>query len=148
MLSWLYRIADRMRHRARLRGNAAHAWGKRGEDLAHRYLQAQGCIVIGRNYRTRGGTAEVDLIAREGDTIVFVEVKTRATDLFGAPEEAVDYDKRQKIIRAAAEFLFRSEYDPERIRFDIITVLFEKVKRIEHIKGAFSKMPGAFRESL
>jgi putative endonuclease len=127
-----------MRHRARLRGNTAHAWGRRGEDLAHRYLQSQGLIIIGRNYRSRGGSAEVDIIAREGDTVVFVEVKTRATDRFGAPEEAVDREKRVKIIRAAADYLFRTEWDRDRIRFDIVSVLFGEVQRIEHIRGAFT----------
>jgi putative endonuclease len=139
MLKWVWRIADGLRHRARLKGNVAHAWGKRGEDLAHRYLQENGCVIIGRNYRTRGGTAEVDLIARDGDTVVFVEVKTRATDRFGAPEEAVDTAKREKIIRAASEFLFRTEWDSRRIRFDIVTVLFGETQRIEHIRDAFTK---------
>lgn len=139
MLRWLYRMGDRLRHRVRLRTNTAHAWGKRGEDLAHRYLQRQGYTIIGRNYRTRGGTAEVDLIARDGDTVVFVEVKTRATDRFGAPDEAVDRAKREKIVRAAAEFLYRTECDRDRIRFDIVSVLFDDGERIEHIRAAFSK---------
>ena len=139
MLRWLYRIADAMRHRSRMRGNTAHAWGKRGEDLAHRYLQQQGLIIVGRNYRTRGGTAEVDLIARDGDTVVFVEVKTRATDRFGAPEEAVDQNKREKIIRAASDYLFRTEWDRDCVRFDIVSVLFGDAQRIEHIRGAFTK---------
>ena len=155
MLRWLYRIADGIRHRARLRGNTAHAWGKRGEDLAHRYLQQQGFLIIGRNYRSRGGSAEIDLIAREGDTVVFVEVKTRATDRFGAPEEAVDRAKRAKILRAAWDYLFRTEWDRDRVRFDIVSVLFGEMQRIEHIRGAFTRtseewedeMSGRFRRS-
>jgi putative endonuclease len=81
------------------------------------------------------------LIARDGDTVVFVEVKTRATDRFGAPEEAVDQDKRAKIVRAASEFLLRAEWDDSRIRFDIVSVLFGEPERIEHIRDAFRKAP-------
>jgi putative endonuclease len=139
VLRWLYRKADVLRHRARLRGNVAHAWGKRGEDLAHRYLQSKGYTIIGRNYRTRGGTAEVDLIARDGDTVVFVEVKTRATDRFGAPEEAVDREKRRRIVRAASDFLFRTDWNRDRVRFDIVSVLFGETESVEHIRDAFTR---------
>ena len=137
---WLYRLADRLRHRQRLKtGNPAHAWGRRGEDLAHRYLQAHRHIVIARNYRTRGGTAEVDLIARDGETLVFVEVKTRGTDRFGAPEEAVDTEKRRRILRGAAHYLVHAGAEDSRIRFDIVTVLFGSQERIEHIRDAFTR---------
>jgi putative endonuclease len=136
---WLYRLADRMRQRRRLRsGNRAHAWGKRGEDLAHRHLQSVGHIVVARNYRTRGGTAEVDLVTHDGDTVVFVEVKTRGTDRFGAPEEAVDQEKRRRIVRGARHYLTHAGEDTERIRFDIVTVLFGEKERIEHIRDAFA----------
>lgn len=135
----LYRLADRLRHRARLRlGNVAHAWGKRGEDLAHRYLQDKGYVVVGRNYRTLNRSAEVDLVARDGETVVFVEVKTRATDRYGAPEEAVDRDKRRNIVRAAGDYLRRSEQSWELARFDIVTVLFADGIRIEHLQDAFA----------
>jgi putative endonuclease len=138
LLRWIGRKADALRHRGwLLRGNVAHAWGKRGEDLAHRYLQAQGLIVIGRNYRTRSGTAEVDLIVADGDTIVFVEVKTRATDKFGAPDEAVDREKRRHIVRAATEYLRRIDKDFGCARFDIVNVLFGEAERVEHLRDAF-----------
>ena len=140
MLTWLYRLTDRLRHRQRLKaGNPAHAWGKRGEDLAHRYLQARGHIVIARNYRTRGGTAEVDLIARDGETLVFIEVKTRGTDRFGAPEKAVDTEKRRRILRGADHYLVHTGAEDRRIRFDIVTVLFGAHERIQHIRDAFTR---------
>ena len=139
---WLYRLADRLRHRHRLKaGNPAHAWGRRGEDLAHRYLRAHGHTVVARNYRTRGGTAEVDLISRDGETLVFVEVKTRGTDWFGAPEEAVDTEKRRRIIRGADHYLVHTGAEDAQVRFDIVTVLFEAPERIEHIRDAFTR-PG------
>jgi putative endonuclease len=81
----------------------------------------------------------VDLIARDGDTVVFVEVKTRATDRFGTPEEAVDREKRRRIVRAASDFLFRTDWNRERVRFDIVTVLFGDGERIEHIRDAFTR---------
>ena len=139
MLRWLYRVADRLRHNARLRsGNPAHAWGKRGEDLAHRYLQSQGHIVVARNYRTRGGTAEIDLVTEDSGTLVFVEVKTRGTDRFGAPEEAVDAEKRRRIVRGAWHYLVHTDENRERVRFDIVTVLFGGHERVEHIRDAFT----------
>jgi putative endonuclease len=81
----------------------------------------------------------VDLIARDGDTTVFIEVKTRATDRFGAPEEAVDREKQRRIIRAASDFLFRADYDRDRVRFDIVSVLFADTERVEHIRDAFTR---------
>ena len=136
---WLYRAADRLRHWHRLRSeNPAHAWGKRGEDIAHRYLQSRGHVIVARNYRTRGGTAEVDLITEDSGTLVFVEVKTRATDRFGAPEHAVDAEKRRRILRGASHYLVHADEDRECIRFDIVTVLFGDTERVEHIRDAFA----------
>jgi hypothetical protein len=80
MISLLYRLADRARDRAR-RGqwNADLASGRRGEDLAHRFLRKLGFTVIARNYRPHSGGGEIDIVAREKEQLVFVEVKTRAT---------------------------------------------------------------------
>ena len=136
---WLYRLADRLRHWKRLRSeNPAHAWGKRGEDLAHRYLQSRGHVIVARNYKTRGGTAEVDLITEDAGTLVFVEVKTRASDRFGAPEEAVDAEKRRRIVRGASHYLVHADEQREKVRFDIVTVLFGDTLHIEHISDAFA----------
>lgn len=138
MLSRLFRIADRWRHRARLRSeNNAHAWGKRGEDLAHRFLQKRGYIIVGRNYRTKNGSAEVDLIAKDGDTLVFVEVKTRASEEFGAPEAAVDHEKHRRIVRAATEYIRRADTDPDKTRFDIVSVTWGDGERVSHYPDAF-----------
>jgi putative endonuclease len=133
-------MGDWLRHRARLRlGNDAHAWGRRGEDLAHRYLQACGYIVIGRNWRTRSGSAEVDIIAADGDTIVFVEVKTRATEAWGTPDQAVDEAKRRHMMRAAAEYLRLIDADFSRARFDIVSVLFGDGESVVHHRDAIPK---------
>ena len=136
---WLYLLADRLRHKSRLAsGNPAHAWGRRGEDLAHRYLQSQGHVIVARNYRTRGGTAEVDLITEDADTLVFVEVKTRGTDRFGAPEEAVDSEKRRRIVRGASHYLIHTDQERPKVRFDIVSVIFGDIARVEHIRDAFT----------
>jgi len=86
----------------RLSWNSGHASGRRGEDVAHRFLQKRGYTVVARNYRTRNRFAEVDLIARDGEFLVFVEVKSRATEEFGEPDRAVDAEKQRNLQRAAA----------------------------------------------
>jgi putative endonuclease len=81
----------------------------------------------------------VDLISRDGETLVFVEVKTRGTDRFGAPEQAVDTEKRRRIVRGADHYLVHTASEDSRIRFDIVTVLFGAQERIEHIRDAFTR---------
>jgi putative endonuclease len=127
-----------MRHRARLRSwDTAHAWGRRGEDLAHRFLQRQGYTVVARNLALRGARVELDIVALDGGTIVFVEVKTRSSDEFGTPDQAVDAEKREHLARAASAYLHTADATWERARFDIVTVTFEGQVRIGHIRDAF-----------
>jgi putative endonuclease len=138
----LLTLFDWLRHRARLRTwNPAHTSGRRGEDLAHRYLQSQGYRVIGRNLRLRGARVELDLVARDADAIVFVEVKTRETDEFGTPEQSVDREKRENLIRAASAYLHIAGASWEQARFDIVSVTFDGQTRIGHIRDAFTRPP-------
>ena len=139
---WLdpfFRLADRVRRRARRRHlEPAQALGRDGEDLAHRHLQRAGLTVVARNYRTPGGAAEVDLIAREGPVLVFVEVKTRQTDEFGAPDRAIDGVKRDKIRRAALNYLRKSGHDPAQVRFDTVSIVAgAAAPRLDHVRGAW-----------
>lgn len=84
MLGRLYEFADVLRHHGRKRHLAQDlVTGRRGEDIAHRYLQRAGIVIVVRNFRMASGHGEVDLIGWEGDTLVFVEVKSRQTDEFG-----------------------------------------------------------------
>src|SRR5262245_9963474 len=100
---------DRLRHSARLRRwQADHAWGRRGEDVAHRYLRSIGFTIVARNYRTRTGSAEADLVGWDEATLVFVEVKSRASEAHGSPEQAVDAEKRRRLMRAASEYIRRA----------------------------------------
>jgi putative endonuclease len=140
MMNLVFRLADRVRwHARRKRIEPTLALGRQGEDMAHRHLQRAGLVVVARNYRTPGGSAEVDLIAREGEQLVFVEVKTRETDEFGSPERAIDSVKRDKIRRAALNYLRRSGHDPERVRFDVISIVTgQGTARLEHLRDAWS----------
>ena len=110
------------------------AEGFRGENLAKNYLQNEKrYAIIAQNYRNKIG--EIDIIAREKDTIVFVEVKARETLMFGRPSEAVNFKKQQKIRRVAEFYLIQKKlYDKVPVRFDVIEILSEK---INHIQNAF-----------
>lgn len=108
------------------------AEGDRGEALACEYLLSRGYAILRRNYAIRG--AEVDIIAKEGETIVFVEVKTRSSTRFAAPREAVTPAKRQRIILAATRFLAEYDLCEANIRFDVIEVIGSGVT---HLRAAF-----------
>lgn len=105
--------------------------GRTAEELACRYLREQGMLIVARNWRWRGG--EVDIIAKDGPTLVFVEVKGRADEGFALPEEAVDAGKRARLWRTAQAYLAGKPTVP--VRFDVVAVT---PKGIRHIKGAFT----------
>ncbi|MGD8287995.1 MAG: YraN family protein [Gemmatimonadota bacterium] len=115
-----------------------HVLGRRGEDCAHAYLQRNGWTVVARNYRF--GRREVDLVARRGRLVAFVEVKTRAGKGFGAPEEAVTRLKRREIETVAREYLWRHRLDDVDVRFDVIAIRGRSrgsTLRIEHFEDAW-----------
>src|SRR5262245_25810349 len=99
------------------------ALGKTGEDLAVRELERRGYAILARRYRRRSG--ELDIIARDGSTIVFVEVKTRETTAFGEPAEAVTRMKRQRIVRLAVDYLMRHHLTAAPCRFDVVAITFD-----------------------
>lgn len=111
--------------------------GDRGEEAAARHLQALGYVVLERRYRTRAG--EIDLIARDGDTLVFVEVKARSSLACGRPSEAIDWRKRGRIARAASLYLARRGGCESPCRFDVVEVLEEpgSAPRVRLIRNAF-----------
>ena len=111
--------------------------GKVGEDLACAELANRGYVILERRYRTRYG--EIDIIARVGDTIVFVEVKARAGDAYGSGGAAVTPSKQQRIVRMAIDFLTRRRLLDQPCRFDVVTVDFEEGRpRIEVYPHAFT----------
>jgi putative endonuclease len=120
--------------------------GREGEAAAEAHLAAKGFVVMERNYHTRGG--EVDLICRDGDTVVFVEVKTRAADGLGRPDEAVTPAKRGRLVKAAAAFLSERELWDRPCRFDVVAVVAHgDVLTATHLSDAFGldDVPGAGR---
>lgn len=132
MISLLYRAADAIRRRT---NSSDH--GRLGEDMAHRYLRDHGCTVVARNYRTRSGTGELDLVAWHGPVLVFVEVKTRSTEEFGPPDRAVDTEKRDHVRRAARDYARRAGVEFPKTRFDIVSVVLGNPARIEWFQDAF-----------
>ena len=114
------------------------ALGAHGEELAAQFLRAAGMEIIDRNWRCRYG--ELDLIARDADVTVFVEVKTRSGLGFGRPTEAVTFRKRQRIRRLALLWLNEQPGPWQRVRFDVVSVLLaddECSPVIEHLKAVF-----------
>lgn len=143
MLGKLLALGDRVRDRLRrARWSAERRRGRRGEDLAHRYLRAQGFTIVARNWQIRSGAAEVDLVAWDGDTLVFVEVKSRDSDEHGAPDRAIDREKRLHLARAARDYTRRAAVDWARVRFDVVNVIDGEPLRITHLRDAFRPPAG------
>jgi len=116
---------------------AKDAVGAYGERVAARHLVEAGMVVLDRNWRCRHG--ELDIVAREGRTLVFCEVKTRRGTEFGAPVEAVGPAKVRRLRELAGLWLAGSGLRPGEIRFDVLSVFPQDAgaARIEHLRGAF-----------
>ena len=110
------------------------AKGRLGEDTAVRLLERAGFRILTRNFRTRFG--EVDLVADDRGTIVFVEVKARTSHAFGAPAESVGRRKQERIIKASEEYLAIERLTGRAVRFDVVGVDLSS-NTFEHIKNAF-----------
>jgi putative endonuclease len=113
--------------------------GKWGEDQAVAFLKANGFAVLGRNVRP-DRRDEIDIVAQTGETLVFVEVKTRRREDFGRPMMAVDKDKRHALNRAAAAYLRRAKFPKLFYRFDVVEVLGQPEEgepAIRHLDDAF-----------
>ena len=116
--------------------NARIRLGAHGERIAARHLKRSGYRIVSRNFRAAG--AEVDLVAMDGETLVFVEVKTRLGDGAGAPQEALDRRKQAHIRRAATIFAARNRAESRPIRFDVVAIAGAgSNRRIEILKDAF-----------
>ena len=110
--------------------------GKSGEDLACQELERRGYAIVARRYRVRGG--ELDIIARDGEVLVFVEVKTRAGRRFGDAAEAVTFAKQRRIADLASDYLVRQHVSECACRFDVVSIHFNAgVPEIEVIQNAF-----------
>ena len=113
------------------------AVGAYGERMAERHLVAQGLVVLARNWRCAEG--EVDLILRDGEDVVFCEVKTRRGEAYGTPAEAIRPVKVRRLRRLAALWLDQSAVRPKEVRFDVVAVLPQPrgATKIEHLRAAF-----------
>jgi putative endonuclease len=109
--------------------------GKEGERAAERFLAEQGYKILGRNFRTRFG--EIDIVARDGDCLVFAEVKTRRGDAFGLPEEAVTAAKQRHLIAAAQIYLGQKKMPHALWRIDVLALTKNNdAFEIRHLKNA------------
>jgi putative endonuclease len=119
------------------KGDLNKGLGDRGEELAASFLEKQGIRVVERNFRCKGG--EVDIIARDGETTVFIEVKTRRNLAYGVPQLAITPFKQRQISKAALTWLAKKRQHNTPARFDVIAILLESdvTSSIEHIRDAF-----------
>lgn len=110
--------------------------GQKGETLAQEHLESLGFKVLAKNWRT--GRAEVDIIAQDGNIIVFVEVKTRSSDRFGPPEFFVTTQKQRMLAGAASVYCEKIEH-PGEIRFDVVSIILREdgKTKLEYLKDAF-----------
>jgi len=130
--------------------NDLRAVGRVGENSAYDYLVEKGYSVLYRNFRY-GKYGEIDLIAQKADTICFVEVKSRSSDKFGTPAEAVGRAKQIKILNVANHFLSIFDLKEQKVRFDILEIYYKEgeqpgklgpgpgraIREIRHIENAF-----------
>lgn len=104
-----------------------------GENLATKYLEDKGYIIIGRNFECKQG--EIDIIAQDKNEIVFVEVKTRTTFKYGKPVDAVTNVKQKHIEKSASFYIYKNNLEKSFIRLDVIEVYLYRTRyRINHIK--------------
>lgn len=132
-------IFKRILNFTRLRGifKKDERLGKKGEKIALKYLRKSGFEILECGYRALRG--EIDIIAREKETIVFVEVKTRKSKEFGSPLEAVDLNKQKQIKKIASVYISKRYCKFVPCRFDVIGIMVEKTGnyKISHIRNAF-----------
>jgi putative endonuclease len=133
-VNWLARVRDWFARRF-----PEKSLGDRGEDAAAKFLKRQGFHILARSLDSPLG--ELDIVAVDGRTVVFVEVKTRRSDDAGRPSEAIDQRKEQRMTQAALAYLKSNRLLDYSARFDVIAIMWpENVRQptIEHFKNAFS----------
>ncbi len=109
--------------------------GREGEDRAARFLAKKGYKILERNYSTRSG--EIDLVALHNGEVVFVEVKTRTSDAYGAPELAVTPQKQSRMIKAALGYIKSKKLHQMPCRFDVVAITASAENGVELIQNAF-----------
>jgi putative endonuclease len=128
MFTWFRRLWPR----------GAVSFGNRGERAAERFLARRGYRIVARQHRNAGG--ELDLVALDGDTVVFIEVKTREDEDHGQPIDAITADKQRRLTRASLAFLKQRGWLDRRCRFDVVAVVWPDAAgrpQITHYENAF-----------
>lgn len=118
--------------------------GTIGEDKASEYLQQQGYTIVERNWRTKNGKLEIDIIAEKGEDMAVVEVKCRTSLQWGDPATFVSPRKIDNLAKATNEYLQTHNIEDKCLRFDIISILMDKdnhVQHLEHMENAFTPRP-------
>jgi putative endonuclease len=117
-------------------GSDTQLTGNRGEQLAKEHLQRLGYEIIEMNYRF--GHGEIDIIAKDGEVLVFCEVKTRYNDAYGEPEYAITPRKQQQIRKVARGYLYEREIKEHECRFDVVAIRMKgSVPQLNYIRNAF-----------
>ncbi|MEP6685790.1 MAG: YraN family protein [Verrucomicrobiota bacterium] len=132
-------LSNRWRNRFSRSDSEHLRLGARGENLAARFLRRNGYKILYRNFRGRSG-GEIDLVCRDGDTLVFVEVKTRTSENFGRPFDAVGREKQKRISRGGLAWLRLLDNPEILFRFDVVEVVIaaEGKPRLELLRNAFA----------
>ena len=112
--------------------------GRRGEEAAYFYLRRSGYIVVARGWRSGKARGDLDLVAWDGDTLCFVEVKSRAGRDFATAEASVDDDKTRTLRRLARQYLNSMDRVPDELRFDVLSIYFEPKMEFELVRSAFA----------
>lgn len=112
--------------------NSRQATGRLGELAARRHLEAAGCAIIGTNVRC--GRSEIDIVAQDGDTLVFVEVRTRRGRQLGTPEESVTPRKQQQMLTAAQRYLTETNGWQRNWRIDVVSVQLDHLNRVASLR--------------
>ena len=116
--------------------NRSQKFGKKGENIAAKALRKRGYRILEKNYRAPMG--EIDIIAKDKDVIVFVEVKTRSSDSYGDPKLSINRKKQIKISMSALDYLKKNKKSDAKARFDVVAIsLRNGMNRIEIVKNAF-----------
>lgn len=117
-----------------------HETGRIGEDISVKYLEQIGYTIIERNFECKQG--EIDIIAKDKNEYVFIEVKTRSSVSYGKPKEAVDTTKKKHIYRSAEYYVYLKHLENEPVRIDVIEVYKKQGKfMVHHIKQAITERP-------
>ncbi len=131
--------SDYLSDRLGMRRAAHLELGRRGEETAFFYLRRRGYIVVARDWRSGKARGDLDLVAWEGNTLCFIEVKTRGSRNVATAESAVDHDKARVLRRLARQYLLALPDTPDQVRFDVLSIYYEgqKTADIQLIRGAF-----------